>query len=71
MLLSTPPPCPLLPLLPLLPPPAGMPPPRQHVADSWQSAEFFSNKLLMEFRGKDENQVAWVRGLKVSSGGEE
>ncbi|PNW83037.1 hypothetical protein CHLRE_06g304100v5 [Chlamydomonas reinhardtii] len=42
----------------------GMPPPRQHVADSWQSAEFFSNKLLMEFRGKDENQVAWVRGLK-------
>ncbi|KAG2432042.1 hypothetical protein HYH02_013112 [Chlamydomonas schloesseri] len=45
-------------------PGCGMPPPRQHVADSWQSAEFFSNKLLMEFRGKDDNQVAWVRGLK-------
>ncbi|EFJ51526.1 regulator of actin cytoskelton capa [Volvox carteri f. nagariensis] len=43
----------------------GISPPRQHVADSWQSAEFYSNKLLMEFRGKDDNQVAWVRALKV------
>ncbi|GLC36585.1 hypothetical protein PLESTB_000164600 [Pleodorina starrii] len=43
----------------------GMSAPRQHVADCWQSAEFFANKLLMEFRGKDDNQVAWVRGLKT------
>ncbi|GIL62665.1 hypothetical protein Vafri_16850 [Volvox africanus] len=39
--------------------------PRQHVLDCWQSAEFFANKLLMEFRGKDEDQVAWVKGLKA------
>ena len=31
--------------------------PAQHVADSWQSAEFFANKIVMEFRGKDEAQV--------------
>jgi adenylyl cyclase-associated protein len=42
--------------------------PRQHVADCWQSAEFFCNKLLMEFRGKDEQQVTWAKGLKVRAG---
>ncbi|GLI62223.1 hypothetical protein VaNZ11_004819 [Volvox africanus] len=46
-------------------PGTGMSSPRQHVLDCWQSAEFFANKLLMEFRGKDEDQVAWVRGVKA------
>ncbi|KXZ41813.1 CAP1 protein [Gonium pectorale] len=46
-------------------PSCGMAAPRQHVSDCWQSAEFFANKVLMEFRGKDDNQVAWVRGLKA------
>ncbi|PNH11586.1 Adenylyl cyclase-associated protein [Tetrabaena socialis] len=45
-------------------PGCGMSPPRQHVSESWASAEFFANKTLMEFRGKDEAQVAWVKGVK-------
>jgi adenylyl cyclase-associated protein len=39
--------------------------PGQHVAESWNSAEFFANKLLREFRGVNEAQVAWVQALKV------
>jgi adenylyl cyclase-associated protein len=39
--------------------------PAQHVAESWNSAEFFANKLLREFRGVNEAQVAWVQALKV------
>ncbi|GIL89920.1 hypothetical protein Vretimale_17943 [Volvox reticuliferus] len=46
-------------------PGSGITSSRQHVLDCWQSAEFFATKLLMEFRGKDEDQVAWVRGLKA------
>ncbi|KAG2497073.1 hypothetical protein HYH03_005069 [Edaphochlamys debaryana] len=46
-------------------PGAGMPPPRQLVADAWQSAEFYSNKLMMEFRGKDDSQVEWAKALKA------
>lgn len=45
---------------------AGMPVPAQHITESWNSAEFFANKLLREFRGVDEAQVAWVQALKVS-----
>lgn len=42
-----------------------MPAPGQHISDSWNSAEFYANKLLKEFRGVDENQVNWVKALKV------
>ncbi len=42
--------------------------PRQHVAESWQASEFYANKVLMEWRGKDDNQVAWVKGVKVRPG---
>lgn len=35
------------------PRPAGMNPPTQHVADAWQSAEFYANKVLMEHRNTD------------------
>ncbi|GFR50698.1 hypothetical protein Agub_g12953 [Astrephomene gubernaculifera] len=45
-------------------PGCGLSLPRQQVVDSWQAAEFFANKVLMEARGRDENQVAWVRGMK-------
>lgn len=46
--------------------PAGMPAPAQFVLDCWNTAEFFANKLLMEYRNKDETQVLWIRGAKVS-----
>ncbi len=42
-----------------------MPVPGQFVADCWNTAEFFANKLLMEYRNKDETQVLWIRGTKV------
>uniref|UniRef100_A0A383VPJ4 C-CAP/cofactor C-like domain-containing protein n=1 Tax=Tetradesmus obliquus TaxID=3088 RepID=A0A383VPJ4_TETOB len=45
-------------------PSCGLPQPAQHVAESWNAAEFFANKLLREFRGVDEAQVAWVQALK-------
>ncbi|GBF94818.1 hypothetical protein Rsub_07990 [Raphidocelis subcapitata] len=45
-------------------PSCGMPPPPQHIADSWNSAEFYANKLMMAFKGKDEAQMAWVKGVK-------
>lgn len=44
---------------------SGMPAPAQHVADSWQSAEFYANKLMMALKGKDEVQMAWLKSLKV------
>eukprot|EP00878_Enallax_costatus_P031269 GHUV01034183.1.p1 GENE.GHUV01034183.1~~GHUV01034183.1.p1 ORF type:complete len:432 (+),score=154.97 GHUV01034183.1:2250-3545(+) len=45
-------------------PSCGMHTPAQHISESWNSAEFYANKLLKEFRGVDENQVNWVKGLK-------
>lgn len=45
--------------------PAGLHPPAQHIAECWNSAEFFANKLLKDFRGVDDRQVAWAKGLKV------
>jgi len=47
-----------------------MNPPAQHVADCWSSAEFFANKVLMEFRSSGaaastvEPNIAWVKALK-------
>lgn len=43
----------------------GMSAPAQFIAETFQSAEFYMNKILMEYRGKDENQVSWVKALKV------
>jgi len=51
-------------------PETGMNPPAQHVADCWSSAEFFANKVLMEFRSSGaaastvEPNIAWVKALK-------
>ena len=39
--------------------------PAQHINDAWSSAEFYANKLLMQYRGVDETQVEWVKGIKV------
>jgi len=43
---------------------AGMSLPAQHVEEAWQSAEFWGNKVLMEFRGTDAAHVTWVKQLK-------
>ena len=49
--------------------PTGMHTPAQHISESWNSAEFYANKLLKEIRGVDENQVNWVKALKVGDEG--
>lgn len=42
----------------------GMSMPIAHVEESWQMAEFYSNKVLVEYRNKDPNHVEWVKALK-------
>ncbi|KAJ9504589.1 hypothetical protein QJQ45_030512 [Haematococcus lacustris] len=47
----------------------GMAPPGQVVADAWQAAEFYANKLVMEARGAGaagaaEAAAAWVKAVK-------
>ena len=44
---------------------AGMPAPGQFIADCSSAADYYTNKLLMEHRGKDEQQTAWIKALKV------
>jgi hypothetical protein len=38
------------------------PTPGPFVKDAIGSSEFWSNKILKDFKGKDENQVNWVKG---------
>ncbi|KAL7599381.1 cyclase-associated protein 1 [Lactuca sativa] len=42
----------------------GMSMPIAHVEESWQAAEFYNNKVLVEYRNKDANHVEWARALK-------
>ncbi|KAI4318356.1 hypothetical protein MLD38_032072 [Melastoma candidum] len=42
----------------------GMSMPIAHVEESWQMAEFYSNKVLVEYRNKDVNHVEWAKALK-------
>lgn len=42
----------------------GMSLPGPHVEESWQSAEYYNNKVLVEYKGKDANHVEWARALK-------
>ncbi|XP_054786461.1 cyclase-associated protein 1-like [Prosopis cineraria] len=42
----------------------GMSMPIAHVEESWQMAEFYSNKVLVEYRNKDSNHVEWIKALK-------
>lgn len=50
--------------VPDLLPPAGMRLPAQHVEDASSAAEFYANKVLMEWRAKDPNHATWVAALK-------
>lgn len=42
----------------------GMSMPIAHVEESWQMAEFYSNKVLVGYKNKDANHVEWARALK-------
>lgn len=42
----------------------GMPLPIAHVEESWQMAEFYNNKVLVEHKNKDPDHVEWAKALK-------
>ncbi|KAK8918990.1 hypothetical protein KSP39_PZI020970 [Platanthera zijinensis] len=42
----------------------GMSLPTAHVEESWQMAEFYSNKVLVAYRNKDPDHVEWAKALK-------
>uniref|UniRef100_A0A9I9D9L6 BHLH domain-containing protein n=1 Tax=Cucumis melo TaxID=3656 RepID=A0A9I9D9L6_CUCME len=42
----------------------GMSMPIAHVQESWQMAEFYNNKVLVEYRNKDPNHVEWAKVIK-------
>ncbi|KAI7733459.1 hypothetical protein M8C21_015085, partial [Ambrosia artemisiifolia] len=42
----------------------GMSMPIGHVEECWQSAEFYCNKVLVEYKNKDTNHVEWAKALK-------
>ncbi|KAI7750422.1 hypothetical protein M8C21_033746 [Ambrosia artemisiifolia] len=42
----------------------GMSMPIGHVEECWQSAEFYNNKVLVEYRNKDSSHVEWAKALK-------
>ncbi|KAK4797695.1 hypothetical protein SAY86_030021 [Trapa natans] len=42
----------------------GMSMPTAHVEESWQMAEFYNNKVLVEYRNKDSNHVEWAKAIK-------
>ncbi|KAL4555645.1 hypothetical protein LXL04_038270 [Taraxacum kok-saghyz] len=42
----------------------GMSMPIGHVEECWQSAEFYNNKVLVEYKNKDQDHVEWAKALK-------
>ncbi|XP_058080873.1 cyclase-associated protein 1 [Magnolia sinica] len=42
----------------------GMSLPIAHVEESWQMAEFYNNKILVEYKNKDPDHVEWAKALK-------
>ncbi|KAJ4966346.1 hypothetical protein NE237_018195 [Protea cynaroides] len=42
----------------------GMSLPIAHVEESWQMAEFYNNKVLVEYKTKDPNHVEWAKSMK-------
>ncbi|KAL1215741.1 Cyclase-associated protein 1 [Cardamine amara subsp. amara] len=42
----------------------GMSMPIAHVEESWQMAEFYNNKVLVEYRNKDADHVEWAKAMK-------
>ena len=45
-------------------PGCGLPAPGQASDECWQSAEFWTNKVLTQHKGKNERHVAWAAKLK-------
>nr|XP_043622057.1 cyclase-associated protein 1-like isoform X2 [Erigeron canadensis] len=42
----------------------GMSMPIGHVEECWQSAEFYSNKVLVEYKNKEQDHIEWAKALK-------
>ena len=42
----------------------GLSMPVAHVSEAWQSAEFYSNKILMQYRASAPEHVEWVKAVK-------
>ncbi|KAF5443958.1 hypothetical protein F2P56_036471 [Juglans regia] len=42
----------------------GMSMPIAHVEESWQMAEFYNNKILVEYKSKDPNHAEWAKAIK-------
>ncbi|KAG6709523.1 hypothetical protein I3842_06G136500 [Carya illinoinensis] len=42
----------------------GMSMPIAHVEESWQMAEFYNNKILVEYKSKDPNHSEWAKAIK-------
>ncbi|GAV69985.1 Pkinase domain-containing protein/CAP_N domain-containing protein/CAP_C domain-containing protein [Cephalotus follicularis] len=42
----------------------GMSMPIAHVEESWQMAEFYNNKVMVEYKSKDPNHVEWAKAMK-------
>lgn len=38
--------------------------PSAHVEESWQTAEFYNNKVLVQYKNKDSNHVEWAKAMK-------
>lgn len=45
-------------------PSSPLAPPPQLAIDTQQAAEFFTNKILQEWRAKDDRHVSWVKAVK-------
>ncbi|KAL2611546.1 hypothetical protein R1flu_023238 [Riccia fluitans] len=42
----------------------GLSLPGPHVEESWPAAEFYNNKVLVEYKTKDPNHVEWAKAIK-------
>ena len=45
-------------------PDMGLSMPVAHVSEAWQSAEFYSNKILVQYRASAPEHVEWVKAVK-------
>ena len=43
---------------------AGGSRPDVHIDECWQSGEFYANKVLKEYKGKEQTHVEWVMAVK-------
>ncbi|KAG6481070.1 hypothetical protein ZIOFF_057662 [Zingiber officinale] len=42
----------------------GMRMPSAHLEESWQMAEFYSNKILVEYKNKEPEHINWAKSMK-------